>query len=507
MERGIRRFWSGAWVLAGVALLLAAAGCGGSPSGDGSRGGAGRVAVFLTDGAGTGAAKAAAQPSEDALGYREVLVTITRVELLGEGGAAVTLYDGPPRRVDLLDLRSASLLLCLLEVPVGTYEKLRLTTSQIELVDAEGLVEVVEPLANGKIDLNPQGPFTVGPDETVVVQLDTKHALHVVETGGGKVQFRPEVFVSVRSVPRPWPEGRLVRLQGSVVALSADLGGDPAKERWVLLSPWSGGLPTGGDDGLAPCLIKVGLGAEASFFDDQALEIAFADLALGDFVTVVGGFPESVLQDDGGGLPPTFEFAGALVERGTFVRLAGTVLTSPTSAPGTFLFRLDPGQGLRGDLVVDVHVFAGTKIYGPEGEPATLGDLAVWPDLPPVRARLDAVLDLSDARPDVAHAAMIAVEGRPSPGVRAAGTVVSFDQATGALTLRLPAAAEGGASQEATFVLGEGTHFYRFAAGSTLDPAEPAEVAPGAVVLVFGRRDEAGQVLVDDVFLRSSPPA
>lgn len=491
------------WLAAAVALLLAA-GCGGGGSGGSSHdetsngSAAGRVAVFLTDGGAAALAKVPSVPeaATSPAPPSKVLVTIERVELLG--GSTVTLYDGPARCVDLLDLRAASVLLCLGDVPAGTYEKIRLTATKIELVDAAGVVREVDPLANGKIDLNPKGPFTVGPGETVVVALDAQDSLHVVETGNGKIQFRPEVFVWVRAVPLPWREGKLVRLQGTVVALS---DGTEPSGRWLLLDPPDAASTRTGGGGTTACLIKVDLGPEASFFDDQELEIAFGDLAVGDDVTAVGRFLPTAGEGDS--LLPAFE--GDVVERGTFVRLVGTVLTSPSPAPGTFLLRLDPGQGFRGDLVVDVHVFEGTKVFWPDGEPATLGDLAVWPDLPPVRARLDAVLDLADGRPDVAHAPLIVIEERPGPVVRATGTVVAFDDATGSLVVLVPPAVEGGEPGEVAFAVVGGTHLYRFVAGTALVVAPRADLVLGAPVLVFGRRGAAGVLEADDVFFLEPP--
>jgi len=112
-----------------VALFLAACGSGGGGGGgaisSGTTGAVGSVGIVLTD-----------KPAELSE-IDEILISITGVELFGENDEGkVTLYDGPVRGpFDLLKLEDESRLLTFDDdVPVGTYCKIRLTLSDLELV-------------------------------------------------------------------------------------------------------------------------------------------------------------------------------------------------------------------------------------------------------------------------------------------------------------------------------------------------------------------------------------
>ena len=158
--------------------------CGGS-SGDGQPA-TGDVAVVFTDG-----------PTDQ---YQRILVSITGVTLIGSGGQ-VALYEGPEITFDLLEMSDWADLAFNTKVLAGRYNKIRLYVSKVELVDlvTEETVMLDKLLANGKIDLNPQGSFEVSPDYTTVIKLDmdAKRSFQVVETGNGKLQFRPIIFVDV----------------------------------------------------------------------------------------------------------------------------------------------------------------------------------------------------------------------------------------------------------------------------------------------------------------------
>ena len=108
-----------------ILLFLAAlTGCGGggSSSGSTSTAGTGTVGLTLTD-----------APTDD---LDAVNVTIVKAELLSDSGR-VTIFQGK-ETVNLLDYRSDARFLSLApNVPAGTYEKIRLTLSDIELVKCE----------------------------------------------------------------------------------------------------------------------------------------------------------------------------------------------------------------------------------------------------------------------------------------------------------------------------------------------------------------------------------
>lgn len=206
---------------AGLALLAAATlfGCGGSSSTPSSGvaplpplARTGAVGIILTD--------AADSRWDRALG------TITSIELLSDDGN-VSLFEGE-ETIDFLDLESYSELFWIAAgVPVGTYEKIRLRLSRLELqsLDAEGAVVesvLTRLVANGKIDLNPRGGFTVVGDETLIVQLDVdmKKSLKIVEAGAsGNVIVRPVVFVKILGAD---PLQRFTRVHGVVREISED---------------------------------------------------------------------------------------------------------------------------------------------------------------------------------------------------------------------------------------------------------------------------------------------
>lgn len=162
-------------------------------------------------------------PSDD---YTRIMMRITRVELLGNGDPQ-TVFEGD-LEFDLLSLRNHANLLALSdEVRVGDYDKIRLRVSSITLYcldedDIEVSRDVRVP-ANGKVDLNPRGTFTVASDNALLIQidLDAKKSIHIVGTGNDDFRFRPVVFVDIDE--RQIPQG-LIRVSGVVGQISDDPG-------------------------------------------------------------------------------------------------------------------------------------------------------------------------------------------------------------------------------------------------------------------------------------------
>ncbi|UCG71424.1 MAG: DUF4382 domain-containing protein [Chromatiales bacterium] len=188
--------------------------CGGSGSGGGGPT-TGQVVVTLTDG-----------PTDI---YERMLVTITSMTLIGSGGQQV-LYDGPPVTFDLLQLRDRADLAFSQRVTAGDFSKIRLELAGLTLMDLgddplnpiDDVVVVLDNLpANGKIDLNPQGPFTVTPGETTVIELDmdARRSVQVVENGNGGLKVRPVIFTNIYQGDVILPS-RLVRVFGTVEAVN-----------------------------------------------------------------------------------------------------------------------------------------------------------------------------------------------------------------------------------------------------------------------------------------------
>ncbi|MFU8820217.1 MAG: DUF4382 domain-containing protein [Gammaproteobacteria bacterium] len=247
---------------AGLALITAVAlfGCGGGSSGSSNppvgdtpalpAAQTGAVGIILTD--------------APTAGWDRALGTITSIELLSDEGA-ISLFEGS-ETVDFLDLASYSEIFVIAEgVPVGTYDKIRLRLSELELqrLDDTGEVEdtvFAKLVANGKMDLNPRGEFTVVADETLLVELDfdMKKSLKITETGAGdKIIVRPVVFVKIFGED---PFERFTRVHGVVRELTDD--------GFVLCQT---ALASSDDDGgqLRHC-IDVALADEAGLFDPAA---------------------------------------------------------------------------------------------------------------------------------------------------------------------------------------------------------------------------------------------
>lgn len=192
----------GVITIALVGLALAACGGSGSTTTAGANGaaGMGSVGIVLTDGPTTG--------------FAEVNVTITEIALIpdddhdnyGDNGHVV-IFQGE-ETVNLLSLTDFSKLFAISnQVPAGMYEKIRLQLKQpngIELVrkdDQGNVTETIYPnmTGNGKLDLNPRGDFYVVANQTLYIQvdIDADKSLHIIETGNGRYQFRPVVFVDI----------------------------------------------------------------------------------------------------------------------------------------------------------------------------------------------------------------------------------------------------------------------------------------------------------------------
>jgi hypothetical protein len=175
--------------------------------------GTGKVVVTVTDG-----------PTDQ---YERVLLTLKSMTLIGAGGHQ-TIYDGPPLTFDLLQLRDRADFAFSQTITAGDYNKIRLEVIEARLVDLgdpadpNDDVEVVldKLVANGKIDLNPQGPFTVTAGRTTVIELDidARRSFQVVENGTGELILRPVIFTNIYEGDVILPS-RLVRVFGTLDAI------------------------------------------------------------------------------------------------------------------------------------------------------------------------------------------------------------------------------------------------------------------------------------------------
>jgi len=270
------------WLSAAL-MLLALGGCGGG--GGGSNGAplaaaptpapvaeapqeqTGVVGILLKD-----------APTPD---FTRILMVVSRVVLIGEeDGHQVILMD-EPKEIDLLELQNFYDMLAVSEnVPVGDYEKIRLIVDSISVcylddTETEVCEDAVVP-ANGKVDLNPRGSFTVAADTAILIEvdLDARKSFHVVGTGQGKIRFRPVVFVDIQ---QQMALQGLVRLSGTVGDIDPDTASFDLCEVSTQLDTDSSG-----------CL-KINTSEDGtSLFNDEGVPIDFSELATGEPVTVYG---------------------------------------------------------------------------------------------------------------------------------------------------------------------------------------------------------------------------
>jgi hypothetical protein len=235
------------------------------------------------------------------------------------------------------------------------------------------VVEITNLPANGKIDLNPRGPFEVSPDWTTVIKLDidARRSFQVVATGNGKLQFRPVVFVDVFQGNIIVPN-RLVRVFGAVEPGSIEVGdtaGDGTDDSFRLcqlefISQVSG--PVLGDP---DACVRVYADGGPSLFDDTGAVVDFSAVDEGQLLTAVGFLVDS---DDAGAVLGLNSVVVALGDRrpddvdgwGT---IQGLVTSDPASsatcvAPDS-CFDFDPDDA---DPVI-TRMQPGTRVFSADG--------------------------------------------------------------------------------------------------------------------------------------------
>ena len=426
-----------------IALLsLAVVSCGGSSGDEGGTSPAGvaqdpvaapptttaqtaTVTVLLTD-----------APSDD---FAQINVTVTGIELLG-GPERVLLFEGS-ETVDILALENfADLFSVTNDVPAGNYSKIRLYISDLELVREDAVGNVIETIypalpANGKLDLNPRGDFDIAPGENVLLQLDmdARRSIHIVGTGNGRYKFRPVIFVDVLTGDS---DGKIARVNGEIIAI------DEANSRFEVCQQRPSASASNSndsdkdkdkdkdDDGdnQQHCVV-VHVSDLTGLFDENADNIAFADLMLGDQVTVIGRFADADI------------YAAVLLEavvvargsNGTFERFDGTV-TSAADANNRFGFAFAAGQGFADGTMVEVELLPGAGIADDEGQ--LVGADQIQQD---VVAEIEGLLMLSSTEPDTLRAIFVVLDlSDDMPGdeeIRIRGEVLGVDAASSSLTL------------------------------------------------------------------------
>ncbi len=448
----------------GIASLLACtslalAGCGG---GSGSSEPA-TVGVLITD-----------APS---LEVDQALATITSVELLGSG-APMVLFSGS-QTLDLLKLGDFSELFAVSDtVRPGTYSKIRLRLSDLVLnrldPDTGDVMESIHPhiVGNGKIDLNPQGPFYIGPDDVVFVALDfdMEKALKITTTGAGGVIVRPVVFVDIHP---DRAQGRLARVHGSITAV--DLAAGTLRLcQTDFASRWDDS-PLGGPFDDDHCLM-VRSDAATGVFDAEGLPQDFAGLEAGEEATVIGRIAR---LDDGAapGGDDHFRMDAVVIEEGplgTYRRLAGTAAAAPDPVTDRFDLDLAPGQGFGSDATLAVQLFAQSRVFSRGGE--ELGREAIAAG---VGALADGVLQLGAQ--DLLRSPLVILDpGPPAGEALLEGEVVFVDLDESSLIVF------DGVADRCVTALTAAVFLVNDDDGFSATRGELADLRPGQALTVFG---------------------
>jgi hypothetical protein len=370
--------------------LSACGGDGGNASGSNDAPATGSVAVLFRD-----------APTDD---FCQILATVQSIDLLNAGGAMTNIYTGP-ETVDLLAMRNYTDFFSVDPVvPIGSYEKVRMTLSDLALVpcDEEGHPattgwEHPKLPGNGKLDLNPRGTFEVIGGEMMVIELDMdmNKSLHAHQTGNGKWQFRPVVFVTIAP-----DSDHLVRVFGKVKNFSNTTFELCPVEP---VSSMDKDSPVPGTE-----CIDVFTDGKTGVFGPTGSPGAVVN---DDLLTAIGFLG---LHDDADGdsRMDDLKLAAAVIEigpAGTFARIDGQVV----SAPGNNnLFVFDPTPLDDATNALDVLLQSGTRIFAVGSnqeltsaalQPATMGEVdgvfTTAPSGEPLKASL-IVLD-QDTTPDV----------------------------------------------------------------------------------------------------------
>ncbi|HEX9207190.1 MAG TPA: DUF4382 domain-containing protein [Steroidobacteraceae bacterium] len=335
--------WLG--IAAIAALALGGCGGGGSSGSSGSTSGSsaamktGSVAVLITD-----------APID---AFCEIRATITGIDLLGPSGPT-NLYTGS-RTVNVLAMQNFTDFFTIdPSVPIGSYDKIRLTLSDLALVECvngepepESGWEHPHLPGNGKLDLNPRGTIEVIGGETLMIRLDMdmEKSLHLHQTGNGKWQFRPVIFVDVRP-----GDSNLVRVFGQARNVGA------ASFELCPVEPVST-LGTHATVAGTECL-DVFTDGQTGIFDATGSPIGLAALAADDPVTAIGFL---TLHDDADAdtRMDDLRLDAVVLEygpQGTFARLPGSVVSAPGNND---VFVFDPSDV----APIDVLLQAGTRIF------------------------------------------------------------------------------------------------------------------------------------------------
>ena len=411
-------------------FILTLSACGGGGGTDTTAGRTGTVGILLTD-----------KPADPSL-FSVINATIVKVELMPEEDEddRVSIYDGDPKTFDLLRLKSESVPLTFDDtVPVGSYCKIRLTLSDLELVLADDTPDVATDNktyhpklpGNGKLDLVVRGCFDVEEDSNATLQLDIDagKSIHITGNGKNKYKFRPVIFIDV--IDQTF-ESKLVRLNGVITRVNLN-------ERTLLLCR---AIPA--QDAKSHGCVKVHLGDDAAFFDNldhagtpRAIKELLDEDKLEEPATVIGRVRRLIAEKDNndhdGDVDDDEEdmrhawmaLDGLVVELGDFLQLEGAV-DEDADADG-FDMTVKPGSAVSSANALGVVLQAGstsingTRIISPTGELLDYTQIIV-----PRSVQVDGVLELSSDSMLKAALVIVDVDEDEDGKEQVTGTILSL---------------------------------------------------------------------------------
>ena len=255
-------------------MTIVLSSCGSGDFNTSTAAGTGNVALLLTD-----------APSDI---FEEINITVVKAELSSDDGK-VTVFEGE-RTFNLLELTDARIFAIREGIPAGTYDKIRLTLTDIELVDYMGTDDPTDDAiyhpklpGNGKLDLKPHDDFNVVADGTLTIQIDmdANKSIHIVKKGKkDEYNFRPVVFIDI--VTDTFEE-RYIKLHGDINAINN------AEQSFKLCNT---DIPVQTTEDLTNTssrgCVKVEADNTTSIFDINGMPAVFADLLEGEEATVFG---------------------------------------------------------------------------------------------------------------------------------------------------------------------------------------------------------------------------
>ncbi len=447
----------------------------------GGSGGGGQVVGGLTPVTGTGTVSISFTdaPSDE---FAEINLSITRIILIGNSGQ-IDIFNGS-QTIDLLKLTGFADLFAISDnVPAGFYSKIRLVISDLELVrkDVNGMItETIHPPlpANGHVDLNPQGPFSVPPGGTVIaeVDIDTDRSIHTVQTGNGGYRFRPVVFVRILSAFGP---SKLHRIHG-VVAEADDLSDN------FVLCPTRvlAGHDLDHDFGNQERCFLVGVDSATGVFDPNGDPVAADVIGVNTELTAVGHFDLGGTQKSENDKHFDVMFGAAVIEIGgpnAFAHLGGTIRSAVSNS--VFDFEIGDDQGFGTGTTLGTLLQQGTRIFLRNG--SETDETAIQPD---VGALVDGIIVVQNPNPDFIKSALVVVDDDSSFVMKISGALLSID--TDLRELRLTTASGDRCAlvpEEAVIVLVTSSNN-----GLNTEMVDLEDLMPGMEAHLYGQEDPGG---------------